>query len=316
VKRWQKGVLALVVVASFGVQASPAMAEGEAETGAFGAFRLKATNGYSIFAIAVSKPQFKRGELVLFVGGPGGSAIYLASAKVEPTVIEADLGDVGKVAVNFEPSGPPERVDARCEENGSTIFQPGFWVGKIEFEGEEGFTRVAVARTKATVSPFFELGGCGMTVIGEQGGRSVKGARLIARFASARESRFLQANRNRPGGRVYLEVDVEERHRGLIVDRQVGGYFPAGAFEFASPLRTATLAPPAPFAGHATFHRNAKARNRWTGNLTVDLPGRADVPLAGGSFKTALAHWSRTETAGRSPRFSRRNPLSGISLLD
>src|SRR6476646_660121 len=310
------GACLLALAACVATPVAPAAAEGEAETGAFGSLRLRGTNGYSMLVIAVSKPQFKHGELALFVGGKGGSAIYLAPAKVEPTAIEADLGAVGRVAVQFEPSGPPERIDARCEEYGSTTFQPGFWVGTIEFEGEEGFTRVAVARTRATVDPFFEFGGCGTVLIGESGGRDVEGARLIARSASARESRFLQADKNHPGSRVYLEADLEERHGGLIVDRWVGGYFPTTSFTFASPLRTGALAPPAPFAGHATFHRNAKPANRWTGNLTADFPGRADVPLAGRSFKAVLGHWNRTETAGRSHRFSRRNPLSGFSLLD
>ena len=305
-----RGVLALLAIAAcVAAPAAPAMAEGEAETGAFGAFRLKGSNGYSIFAIALSKPNFRHGEMVLFVGRKGGSAIYLAPAKVEPTAIEADLGAVGRVDVHFEPSGPPERIHARCEENGSAVFEPGFWVGTIDFAGEEGFTRATVARTKAIVDPFFELAGCGMTMIGEQGGHGIEGARLVARSASAHESAYLQANKNHDGARVYLEADVEERHDGLIVDRQVGGYFPSAAFGFGPSLRTATLAPPAPFAGNATFHRNARPANRWTGNLTVDFPGRADVPLAGRSFKAALGHWKRTESARRNLRTNRGNPL-------
>ena len=312
--RWCLATLALATCAA--APGAPAMAAGEAETGAFGAFRLKGSNGFSIFAIAVSKPNFKHGEMALFVGGKSGSAIYLAPAKVEPTAIAADLGAVGKVDVHFEPSGPPERVHARCPENGSTLFEPGFWVGTIEFEGEEGFTRVEVARTKATLDPLFEFGGCGTLMIGELGGRDVEGARLIARFASAHETRFLQANKNHDGARVYLEADVEERHDGLVVDRQTGGYFSSAAFGFGPSLRTATLAPPGPFAGHATFHRNAKPANRWTGNLTADFPGRADVPLAGRGFKAALGHWNRTESTFRNGRTNRVNPLLGLLSLD
>ncbi|HET8956106.1 MAG TPA: hypothetical protein VFN18_10650 [Solirubrobacterales bacterium] len=314
--RWRGFLAALALAACVAAPVAPAMAEGEAETGAFGAFRLKGSNGFSIFAIAVSKPNFKHGELGLFVGGRSGSAIYLAPAKVEPTAIEADLGAVGRVDVHFEPSGPPERVYARCEENGSALFEPGYWVGTIEFEGEEGFTSVEVARTRAIVSPFFELGACGAVLIGESDGRGVEGARLIARSASAHETRFLQANKNHDGARVYLEADVEERHDGLIVDRQAGGYFPSAAFGFGPSLRTATLAPSGPFAGHATFHRNAKPANRWTGNLTVDFPGRADVPLAGRGFKAALGHWNRTESKSRNRRITRGSRLLGLLSLD
>lgn len=314
-RRWRGFLAALVLATCAAAPVAPAMAEGEAETGAFGAFRLKGSNGFSIFAIAVSKPNFKHGEMALFVGGKSGSAIYLAPAKVEPTAIAADLGAVGRVDVHFEPSGPPERVHARCEENGSTVFEPGFWVGTIEFKGEEGFTRVEVARTKATVNPFFELAGCGAVLIGESNGRRVEGARLVTRFASAHETRFLQANKNHDGARVYLEADVEERHEGLIVDRQAGGYFPSAAFDFVPSLRSATLAPPGPFAGHATFRRKAKPASRWTGNLTVDFPGRAAVPLAGRRFRATLGHWNRTESTTRNRRISRESSLLGLLWL-
>jgi hypothetical protein len=300
--------LMLALAACVVAPAAPAVAQGEAETGAYGAFQVRGTNGFSILGIALSRPQFKHGEVALFVFGNRAAAIYFAPARVEPTVIEADLGPVGEIAVHFEPSGPPERVHSRCQENGSAAFEPGFWVGKIGFEGEEGFTRATVARTKAIVDPFFELGRCGSILIGETGGHDVEGARLIARAASARESLFLQANRNRQGARVHLEAEVEERRDGLVVDRQVSGYFPSKAFAFASPLRTATLAPPAPYDGHATFHRNANPGNRWTGNFTVDFPGRADVPLAGKRFRATLGHWSRTESTTRS-RLVRPNLL-------
>jgi hypothetical protein len=86
--RWWRGALALAAVVCVAVQAAPAAAEGEAETGAFGAFRLKGTNGFSLLALAFSKPQFKHGEVALFVGKEGEVAIYFASAKVEPTSIE------------------------------------------------------------------------------------------------------------------------------------------------------------------------------------------------------------------------------------
>jgi hypothetical protein len=84
-------------------------------------------------------------------------------------------------------------------------------------------------------------------------------------------------------------------------------HFSSSAFDFASPLRTATLAPPVPFTGQATFRRNANPANRWTGNLSVDFPGRADVPLAGGRFKAALVHAKRTEEVTLYDRLARPN---------
>jgi hypothetical protein len=288
--------------------AATVQAEGEAETGAFGSFRLKGTNGYSLLVLAGSKPQFKRGEILVFVGRRSGkgfeSVLYLAPAMVLPDSIEADLGLVGKIAVRFEASGPPERVHTNRKEGGSATYQPGAWVGEIEIEGEEGFTHASSDRTESIPSPFLEEG-CGLTSVGETGGHGVVGARLIARSATARHAVYLQVNKNHRKARVRVEASLEERRRGLIVSREVVRSFSPASFTFDPSLKFAELDPVAPFSGSASFHYSADAANKWTGNLTVDFPGRANVPLAGRRFNSALGHWKRTEGRSRAQAMAR-----------
>lgn len=292
-------LLTLVLLA--GAQVTPAAAEGEPDTGAFGAFRLKGTNGYSILVIALSKPQFRNGEVLVLVVGKKASVIYLTRARVTPTTIDADLGPVGEISVQFEPSGPPERVYANCKRGGSLLYEPGAWVGEIEIAGEEGFTRAQRTRVKAVPSPFLDAG-CGTVGIGETSGHGVVGAKLIARSATKKRAIYLQANKNHRNARVHIEASLEERRNGLIVSREVVGYFPAASFDFDPSLQSAALAPAAPFAGSASFHRDAKPANQWTGSLSVDFPGRANFPLAGRRFTTVLGHWERTEERHRHSR--------------
>jgi hypothetical protein len=45
-----------------------------------------------------------------------------------------------------------------------------------------------------------------------------------------------------------------------------------------------------PFSGSGRFNRVAKRANRWSGDLTVDLPGRAGVELTGSGDRAKLAH--------------------------
>jgi hypothetical protein len=45
----------------------------------------------------------------------------------------------------------------------------------------------------------------------------------------------------------------------------------------------------APFAGSARFDLEAKAGRRWSGDLTVDMPGRADVSLTGPPLRASLS---------------------------
>jgi hypothetical protein len=291
--RWSKFVAVIAIaLASAACFAAVASAEGEEDTGGFGAFRLKGTNGYSILVMGFSKAHFKQGEVLVWAANRHGAVTYLSPATVTATTIEADLGAAGELSIEFQPEGPPEHVKASCDEGDGLTFQPGSWVGKIEITGEEGFTTVQKARAKAIVTPFIDIV-CGTSIRAEAVGHGLPGARLVARDASAHHSLFLQANQNRPGGPLKIEADLEERHGGMIVDRIIEDFYPGSGFHFDLKLRSAALSPPAPFSGSATFHRDAKPANGWTGNLTLDFPGRADVSMAGRAFKATLvsARW-------------------------
>jgi len=70
---------------------------------------------------------------------------------------------------------------------------------------------------------------------------------------------------------------------------------PSRAFEYDPKVKAATVSPPAPFSGTAHFVRGAKPTNRWTGDLTVDLPGRSGAKLTESQTRAKLvhAHWGR-----------------------
>lgn len=55
------------------VPASVAATGDGSDEGFAGAFRLRASNGYSILGLASRQPEAKRGDLVLFVGNRGSS---------------------------------------------------------------------------------------------------------------------------------------------------------------------------------------------------------------------------------------------------
>lgn len=281
--------VAAIALASAACFAAVASAEGEEDTGGFGAFHLKGTNGYSIIVMGISRPHFKQGEVLVWAADGHGAVVYLKGAKVTATAIEADLGAVGELSLVFEPQGPPERVHASCKKGGAETFEPGLWVGKIEINGEEGFTTVNRTQATAIPSPFVNAG-CGTSIRSETVGHGLPGVRLIARDGGARRSDYLQVNQNRPGGPIKVEADLEERRGGLIIDHLIEETYSGRGLHFDPKLRSATLPPPPPFFGSATFHLNANPANRWTGNLTLDFPGRADVPMAGSAFKATLAH--------------------------
>jgi len=172
------------------------------------------------------------------------------------------------------------------------------FVGTIEFHGEEGFTEAEAQRTPLRFDLLAEIG-CGVATEGEEFGAGVPGARL--RVASKGGPK-LQLNQNHPGARVRYEARVTERRPGLTIDRVVGGYLAGGAFGFDPTLTNASFTPGAPFSGGATYRGSRPPRGThvahgaWRGNLTVDFPGHADVPLTGPGLKAAIIHANRTES--------------------
>jgi hypothetical protein len=109
----------------------------------------------------------------------------------------------------------------------------------------------------------------------------------------------LQANKNRPGKRSRFEAEVHEKRGSVSISRSLSLWVGATAFRYDPLLETATLDPPAPFSGRASFHRGATPANRWTGDLTVDFPGRSDVPLTGPGVGATLVPSCWNEGAGR-----------------
>lgn len=259
------------------------------------AFRVAAGNGYSIIGFAASQSADGRGEVVLFVARGNAYATYTAPATLTATKIEADLGRLGKISLDVTPSGNERTVQAPCGEPKKFAFEPWSYRGIFEFQGEQGYTEATAIPRDYT--PFFSRLICSGVGSGEVGGAGLPGARLRLRSRQGASGFSLQANKNRPAARVRFEVETHEKHGKISISRGVSLWTGAGAFSYDPLLRTATLNPPAPFSGQATFRREATAANRWTGNLTVDLPGRSDVPLVGA--RATLTRACRHEGGGR-----------------
>ncbi len=267
-------------------------------------FRLAASNGYSILAIAASQRADGRGEAVLFVGRKGAGVVYDAPATVSATRIEADLGRLGEVALDVVLPGRKTKLRSRCphqlDDPRPISFERPLFRGTFEFHGEEEFAE-ASSSSPRDYSEFFLDVLCSGPASGELGGGGLPGARLRLH---SREGSFrlnLQANKNRPKAGTRFEIATHEESGQISISRSRTLWVGAGAFDYDPLLQTATLDPPAPFSGRASFHRGAAAAERWTGNLTVDLPGRSNVPLASAGVGATLSHscWQGEGAGGR-----------------
>jgi hypothetical protein len=205
---------------------------------------------------------------------------------VTETTIDADLGNLGRISVTRRPTGRTKTVPRGCKPGARKRVPAERYEGTIEFHGEEGYTEVS-----ATSAPLDDVTLC---FTGGEGGRSpgksLPGARIDVEKRSNEYELEFDASQRRPGARTAVKAEIDELRGEFAIERVAWAFAPAGALRYDRDLQTATLEPPAPFAGHATFNRNASRAHQWTGNLTVDFPGRSDVPLTGRGFWADLEH--------------------------
>lgn len=260
-------------------------------------FELQGTNGYDILISAYSRRRDGQGWISITVTGKHAAAFYRAPARVRgeaardstATLIEADLGKLGRVDLLLNRSGHEESFRLPCGGPKET-FEPGVYEGTIEFEGEDGYTRAAASSVAFAPGLLFRSIDCNGSGSGESAGTGIPGARLKGlSFAHDRILTF-QVNKNSRHSRVFYSASVREQRNGIDIYRTIEGTAGPGAFDFDPDLRSATLTPPSPFSGSATARRDRDSLLlSWQGSLKLTFPGRT-VSLIGPSVHVSLVH--------------------------
>jgi hypothetical protein len=242
------------------------------------------SNGYSMLVLAIPTYRGRPATVEIYVSRKHRGVSYSAPATVTETSIQANLGELGEISVAFHPSG--QLTTARPSCGGKSVsFDRGNYEGAIDFHGEESYTEVEA--TSVPGDPDFWLNVlCAAAGGGSGSGGSLPGAELNVRNPQLGPE--FSVTKNLPNAPAHFEVVVSEYVNGISIQRFVVMPLPSGTFRFDRRLRTATLHPPAPFAGTGRFVRSRKAGKRWGGDLTVDMPGRADVPLTGSALRATL----------------------------
>jgi len=233
-----------------------------------------------------------RDAAILIVERRGSSATYFS--REEPTVTEtsvsAAFGGVASIDVHFVPSGK-ERIERSDCDPEPISFDSGSYEGRIDFEGEEGFTEVHATRARGEVRLGASLiCGSGFDVEGEGG--HAPGARLkVRRHWDGGHVEF-EATKNSPSRPSRFDASILDIRGGLAVERDVRLQAGAGAFDYDVSRQVATLEPPAPFQGVARISREGAGMSSLRGSLSVDVPGRSNVMLRGsqGSLRRWVAN--------------------------
>jgi hypothetical protein len=182
-----------------------------------------------------------------------------------------------------------------------TIEENGVFVGSFDFHGERGFTELDATRAQGAITRSGAQR-CVETSMRPRPGRE-KARRAIEAKEREGEFRLLAGNEaagynvqvDRREGRgaskpasVTVSATSNETAGALQVNRsasvQMSGPTASSILQIpdpAAPLAEATLQPPTPFSGAATFASDSPQSASWTGDLAVSLPGAAPLALTG-----------------------------------
>jgi hypothetical protein len=247
-----------------------------------GAFRLAASNGYIFDVVGIPPRGERSGVLLINVSAKGKSVAYRAPAVVTETSIKSNLGELGEISVTFHRSNRAATVP--CGER-AIRFDSGNYEGTIDFHGEEGYTTVEATTVPGNIDHWIAEGLCDEG-FSEGFSGPPRGAALSVRNPALGPE--MNISKREPDAAALIAAWVSEYSNGISIERFTSLWMPGVGFTYDRHLRTATVRPPAPFTGSARFDLRKKGGQRWSGDLTVDLPGRADVPLTGTSLRAAL----------------------------
>lgn len=251
---------------------------------------LRGSHGYGVHILGVSRKQV----WVVVTKGPA-SAAYLGRGTVSEDGIEGEFGNLGRISVTLEPGSHTEVEEPGpgCKGRAS-VTRIGRFTGLIRFRGENGFTDVRVE----------SAGGFALRRYRTVCKRPPERKQPPTVSLSAVSRRHLRAPwfsvfKQKPSKRSKFVSSLEEanytartieRRPNLGIYRTVSATSAPETFAVTplgtSPV-TATVAPPAPFSGSATYEKNGGG-GTWSGDLAVELPGRGKLPLTDSTYHAKL----------------------------
>jgi hypothetical protein len=259
---------------------------------------LRASNGLR------AKLETANDEMVtLEVGRKGRGKSHLGvSYEVQRKVTEAGFrarfGRLGLVDVAFTPSRTLDSTEPSegCAGAPRTL-REGTFAGTIDFTGEQEYVRIeGPAEGWMSVipewscpdieepMPFASASG----PLARDSGKKREAATL---YAGSRRCACLfvaAVHRRYRGGRSLFYLVQEERREGMEIIRATRAKGGPTAIDFDHDAGTATVHPPPPFSGHASFRARPHGRALWRSTLRGPLLGVGSVGIFGPGSEAIL----------------------------
>ncbi len=279
-----------------------------AQTVAFAS--VKGTNGWRFQITGVTGFHSSGHPIAVYANGPHRqSVVYqgFAGRLGKDGTITAKLPGVGRIDLSYEATKAHETklpTTKRCSVSGGEVASSGVFRGTIELHGERGYSTVSARGAKGSLDST-PRAVCRGTI-----GNPAKVEREVAETEEGLELKALFAVRDYLGGTlsfnalsfpidhkgqpteyVQMSAGYTIKRRGMSISEKTSVEPKPGAFTITTSnglAAEATVEPPAPFDGSATFTLESPTTASWTGELGVTLPILGRVALTGPQFKPTL----------------------------
>lgn len=245
---------------------------------------LHGTHGYGITVDAYRASRTRGARVIVSVDGARSLLRYAVPANLAGEGIHASLGRFGRIDLRWVPDGRIGEVKFACHGHGPQshyFFDRGAYVGTLRFRGGKGFTAVRAHRVEWRPSWYRGYNSCR-----REGGEYTPGPGKIlqADLGVHDPSVRFFAYQAKHGAPVEYEAYDREAVGRVEVERTTWADGGPTTLNSSPDFAAATIEPPAPFAGTASFARTKGENGTWTGDLTAGFPDGTVVSMAGTPF--------------------------------
>jgi hypothetical protein len=242
------------------------------------------------------------GTVTLQLRREGQIANYQVPGEATEAGLKVRFGRLGLIDVAFTPTNTLGSTEPGTGCTGAPRTQrEGVFSGTIDFTGEREFVRIEGTQTSGSMSVISQW----VCPEVEATTSFARASRMLAATPrekkGERESATLLAgsrgcscyfvagvHHRRSGGKsIFLSVKLEKRE-GMTIERETLARGPASAFDFDHAAGMATLRPPIPFSGRASFKARPHRRGLWRSTIRVPLLGAAPIDTGAPGFAAIL----------------------------
>lgn len=228
-------------------------------------------------------------------------ATYEVQGEVTEAGLKVRFGRLGLIDVAFTPTKTLSSTEPSEGCTGaSRTLREGVFTGTIDFTGEGEFVHLEGPQAEGSMSVISQWQ-CPEDPAFSERPFAALSRRLALRPRDENEKGTLSAYNLRclcffavgirhrgKGGRSIFAGGRAEIREGMTIFRGTVAHTGASAFAFDHAAGTATVRPPPPFSGHATFRSRSHARPFWRSTIRVPLLGADSFGLTGPGFRVEL----------------------------